>query len=163
MKSMMDKPAAHSGQSQFYVLHSSKKQKHKLPDCTHRAGEQPHSGSSSASWAEGECVTAHLSSPGSDVEKEERQARHFLLVHGTWGGDGKRTRQLRFGEGPRKTNHILEKAPVTVTARLFSAADNLPGAYAATGSFCPQAISTCSHLCVTAQDSGFIPSFPSKL
>lgn len=34
VKSMMDKPAAHSdarlGQSQFYVLHSSKKQKHNL-------------------------------------------------------------------------------------------------------------------------------------
>lgn len=36
VKSVMDKPAAHSdarlGQSQFCVLHSSKKQKHNLPD-----------------------------------------------------------------------------------------------------------------------------------
>lgn len=38
----MDKPAAHSdarlGQSQFYVLHSSKKQKHKFPDVRSERG-----------------------------------------------------------------------------------------------------------------------------
>jgi len=48
-------------------------------------------GSRSATTDEGACVTADLSALGSDVEKEERQARHFTLAHCIKEGDGKRT------------------------------------------------------------------------
>lgn len=71
----------------FYVLHSSKN----LLDLHSQRGAASFLGCNSATTSKCASVITDLSTRGSDVEKEERQARHFTLAHCTKGGDGERT------------------------------------------------------------------------
>lgn len=164
VKSTMDKPAAHSdarlGQSQFYVPHSSKKQKHNLPDCTQSRGTaSSRQQLCKHSWGWMCHCSSQLSWLWCGEGRETSSSFHVSTQHtGSWWEGDKPTSERAW----EKQTTFWKEPPVTVTPRLFTTADKLPGASATTGCICPQAISTCSQLCVTAQDSGFIPSFPSR-